>query len=197
MVRQEDGSPDRPLTKRQEALLAALWDMFDKEGFSQLTIDEISSRLRCSKASLYRLAPSKDDLVVRVIDHRGQGMLAELEAKMALAETAAARLKVFFHVVRERDRHFSARFFADTMAFRPTREQWEYGTRDGVARLARLIDAGIESGEFRPVPASLTAFIIGYVADDIRRGDVTRVTGVPAEDSYDDLLTFVLCALNP
>ena len=36
-------------------------------GFAKLTVADIARELRCSRRTLYELAPSRDDLVVRVI----------------------------------------------------------------------------------------------------------------------------------
>ena len=62
-----DRARERRLTERQRELLDHLGHMFD-EGFADLTMAEIASRLNCSMRTLYALAPSRDELVMIVID---------------------------------------------------------------------------------------------------------------------------------
>ena len=46
-------------TARQTALLDDIVGLYLVEGFAHLTLDELASRLRCSKSTLYTLAASK------------------------------------------------------------------------------------------------------------------------------------------
>ena len=43
--------------------LGPLVGLLLREGFADLTIEELASRLHCSKTTLYQLAPSKAELV--------------------------------------------------------------------------------------------------------------------------------------
>src|SRR5213076_1897274 len=57
--------PRRRPTARQRALLADLEALFLAEGFAAFTLDDLAGRLRCSKSTLYALAPSKEQLAVK------------------------------------------------------------------------------------------------------------------------------------
>src|SRR5262249_37346702 len=50
---------DSQLTGRQRALLAELEELFLAEGFLGFTLDDLAAKTRCSKSTLYALAPSK------------------------------------------------------------------------------------------------------------------------------------------
>ena len=63
----------RRLTARQRALLADLEALFLAEGFAAFTLDDLAGRLRCSKSTLYALAPSKEQLAVKVVTHFFRG----------------------------------------------------------------------------------------------------------------------------
>ncbi|MGP0107445.1 MAG: TetR/AcrR family transcriptional regulator [Acidimicrobiales bacterium] len=58
---------ERRLTDRQRQILDHLGQMFDG-GFAHLTMAEIASRSNCSLRTLYGLAPSRDELVLIVVD---------------------------------------------------------------------------------------------------------------------------------
>ena len=55
------------LTERQRNLLSGLGKLFNK-GFASLTMAEIAKNLNCSLRTLYSLAPSKEQLVLIVIE---------------------------------------------------------------------------------------------------------------------------------
>ncbi|MGN6693775.1 MAG: TetR/AcrR family transcriptional regulator, partial [Aquihabitans sp.] len=55
------------LTDRQRELLGQLGQLF-RDGFADLTMSEIAGRLNCSLRTLYGLAPSRDELVLTVVD---------------------------------------------------------------------------------------------------------------------------------
>ena len=48
---------------RKAQLLDQLVELLLAEGFAHLTLDELATRLRCSKSTLYGLADSKEQLV--------------------------------------------------------------------------------------------------------------------------------------
>lgn len=56
------------LTTRQRHVLAELEHLFFAEGFADLTMADLASRLGCSFRTLYAVAPSRDELVLVVVD---------------------------------------------------------------------------------------------------------------------------------
>ena len=62
-----DRARERGLTDRQRQLLDQMERLF-ADGFANLTMAELASRLNCSLRTLYALAPSRDELVLIVVD---------------------------------------------------------------------------------------------------------------------------------
>ena len=58
---------EQALTARQRELLDQLGALFDR-GFADLTMATIARELSCSLRTLYELAPSRDELLLMVID---------------------------------------------------------------------------------------------------------------------------------
>jgi AcrR family transcriptional regulator len=50
---------------RRDDLLARVVDIFLSNGFSSVTISALAQQLRCSKVTLYRVAPAKEQLAQR------------------------------------------------------------------------------------------------------------------------------------
>jgi hypothetical protein len=59
-------APER-LTERQRQILDQLGTLFE-DGFAHLTMADIAARVHCSLRTLYTLAPSRDELVLMVVD---------------------------------------------------------------------------------------------------------------------------------
>ena len=58
---------ERRLTARQRELLD---DLGTADGLGELTMSEIAARMNCSLRTLYGIAPSKEELVLTVVDRR-------------------------------------------------------------------------------------------------------------------------------
>jgi AcrR family transcriptional regulator len=189
-------APRRPTTRRQQALLAALGELFDAEGFAHFTLDDLAARMHCSKSSLYRLAPSKDQLAVVVMAWRGNVRDAQLDELLAKGDSAHERLRTYLTWSREMNLGTSQALFDDVISFKPTRDLWEQAGLRVTARLADLVTAGIEAGEFRAVSPYFVGYLVAYAADGIRRGIATRVTGIPEDEAYAALIDFVFQSLE-
>ena len=74
---------EQQLTDRQRDLLDRLVELFD-EGFAHLTMADLAARLNCSLRTLYELAPSRDELVLTVIDRNQKIILGETEDLLRL-----------------------------------------------------------------------------------------------------------------
>jgi AcrR family transcriptional regulator len=64
-----DREREDQLTDRQRAVLGELDALF-RDGFAELTMAEIAARAGCSLRTLYALAPSRDELVLMVVDRQ-------------------------------------------------------------------------------------------------------------------------------
>lgn len=64
-----DREREEQLTERQREVLRQLDAMF-RDGFAELTMAEIAARAGCSLRTLYALAPSRDELVLMVVDRQ-------------------------------------------------------------------------------------------------------------------------------
>jgi AcrR family transcriptional regulator len=70
---------------REEALLAAAVELLAEVGYERMTVDQIASRARASKATLYRRWPGKAEMVAEALRRQAEG------APGALADTGTLR----------------------------------------------------------------------------------------------------------
>ncbi len=86
-------------TRRQAELLDRLLSLFLDEGFSRFTLDDLAAELRCSKTTLYALAPSKEQLAVEVVKHFFKNATAAVEAAVARETDHERRIAAYLDEV--------------------------------------------------------------------------------------------------
>ncbi len=180
------------LRPRQKEILDDLEALFLAEGFSRFTVGELASRLGCSRRTLYELAPSKEELVLIVLDrflHRvGRNALASIDPDAPIAE----RIRAYFRGGEEILRQTVA--FADDVADAPTvgrllERHFRYV--DDVVE--SMLASGIASGELRAVRPELVSAVITGATMHLARPDVREDVG--HVEAADEVIDLVLAAL--
>jgi AcrR family transcriptional regulator len=161
-----EAEPSRRRRKeaRPQELLDAALDLFVEKGFAATKIDDVAARAGVSKGTVYLYFPSKEELLKAVIRHnlsltiaQGDGIVAQFEGPTAelirlvaktwwerVGETQASGI---FKLIITEVRNFPdlARFYAE--------EVIEPGER----LIVRLLQRGVDRGEFRPTDLYDTA----------------------------------------
>lgn len=70
---------------RRAQVLTVAQELFAREGFHHVSMDDIADRAAVSKPVLYRHFPSKLDLYLAVIDRRGDALLSAVDSALAAA----------------------------------------------------------------------------------------------------------------
>ena len=107
---------ERQLTVRQRQLLDELEELVAAKGLAELTMAEIAARVNCSLRTLYGISPSREELVLTVVDRRlhriGRKAIASLDASMSPLAALRAYLQAANEAVQPETVSFS-REFAD------------------------------------------------------------------------------------
>ncbi|HWD83749.1 MAG TPA: TetR/AcrR family transcriptional regulator, partial [Kribbella sp.] len=88
-------------TRRQSELLDRLLSLFLEQGFSRFTLDDLAAELRCSKTTLYALAPSKEQLAVEVVKHYFKTATAQVEAAVVRQSRHDRRIAAYLGAVAD------------------------------------------------------------------------------------------------
>ena len=180
------------LRPRQKEILDHLEALFLAEGFSRFTVGDLAGRLGCSRRTLYELAPSKEELVLTVLDrflHRvGRTALASIDPDAPIAD----RIRAYFRGGQEILRQTVA--FADDVTDAPAvgrllERHFRY-VDDVVEALLAL---GIESGELRVARPDLVSAIITGATLHLARPDVWEEVG--EVEAADEVIDLVLASL--
>jgi len=199
----DDSTPRRgalrrgSLTHRQRDLFDGLQALFLAEGFRHLSLDDLATRLRCSKTTLYALAPSKEQLAVAVVSHYFKGATERVEAQIADVADVRLRIVRYLAAIGEEMQSASAEFTSDVDGFDPARQIYERNSRAAAERIHGLVTEGIATGVFHDVHAAFAAEMVGATIAAIQGGEVRRRTGLTDAEAFTQLSSFVLRALQP
>ncbi|GAA5163312.1 MULTISPECIES: TetR/AcrR family transcriptional regulator [Amycolatopsis] len=185
----------RQLTARQRALLAELEELFLAEGFVQFTLDDLAAKMHCSKSTLYALAPSKEQLAVRVVAHFFKGAADVLETRIADLTDAREIIGSYLAGISEYLHRASPAFMRDINDFAPARAAYEMNSRAAAARIRSFIARGVEDGVFRDVHATLIAEMAAVLVEAIQTGVVGSRTGVSDAEAFTALSELLLGGL--
>lgn len=183
-------------TRRRTTLFDTLVELFLAEGFSHLTLDDISARLRCSKSTLYTLAGSKEQLVQMATVHFFRQATADVEAEVADADGARAQITAYLSAVGTALDAASDQFMADLDAFPPSREVYERNTALAAGRVQQIIAAGVAAGEFRDVHAAFAADLAATMMVRIQQRTVRANTGLDDASAYRELAAILTAGLS-
>ncbi|MDT7800831.1 MAG: hypothetical protein QOI78_4264 [Actinomycetota bacterium] len=183
-------------TARQRALLADLEALFLAEGFAAFTLDDIAARLRCSKSTLYALAPSKEQLAVKVVAQFFRGAAERIEERIAGIDDAPKLIGEYLAGVAEHLNRASATFMRDIAEFAPARETYQVNSRFAAQRIRAFIDKGVADGVFRDVHARLIAEMTGLIVEGIQTGVLAQRTEVSDAEAFTALGELLLGGLN-
>lgn len=150
-----------PPSPRLRRLLQDLESIMLTDGFLDLNTDEIARRLRCSKATLYRLAPSREELFEVVIER----VLARLRDvawnQLSEHDTWASKFTAFLiEPNRWWAQETSYKFVRDLHGFPGGQRLWHAHEKLRMDMLETIIEEGSGEGAFQPVHARLAADLI-------------------------------------
>jgi AcrR family transcriptional regulator len=138
--------------------------LFDEFGYGETSMDRIADAVGIRKASLYYYFPSKDRLLIEMHDEMLELITSAHEGRVAAGDSAESQVVgMMTDIISLQETHpGSLRVF-----FEHYRELPEPERGDIIARRSRYgdfmrqaLEAGVASGEFKPMDARLTSFAI-------------------------------------
>ena len=187
-----EGCRRAPLSSRQTEIRDQLLKLFLAEGFADLTLDAIARRLGCSKATLYTLAESKEQMVVGVIRLFFERAAAAIDQTAAAARTPEERIAVYLRATADELHAASARFMADMNALTPARRIYELNTRIAARKVREMIEQGVAGGSFRPVNAAFVGEVVAATIVRIHHGEIAKSCNSTDVDAFTELANIVL-----
>lgn len=187
-------SAEARLGPRQHDVLEQLETIFLDSGFSSLTIADLAAGVGCSRRTLYEIAPSRDQLVLVVLDRflhkKGRSALDSIDPTDSFDRQIRAYLgggvKFVWHAPLADD-------LADDA---PARRLVDRHYRFVMTVIERLVSLGIDTGEFRPVNPAIVAAAITGASLFIDEPDMTERLGITRTDTIEQILDLVLPSIT-
>jgi AcrR family transcriptional regulator len=181
--------------ERRADLLAALEELLLDEGFMALTVDDMARRLHCSKATLYSVATSKEQLVIALTKHFFRQATEEIETAVAAVTDPRRRISTYLAGVGSAMSRCSATFYGDMVGFAPTAAIYADNSRAAARRVRELIDAGVRAGALRAVDGAFAGQLTALAIEGIQSGVLLGSTGLAAGQAYSEMADLLLHGL--
>ena len=186
---------EEALTDRQRQLLDEMERLFAC-GFADLTMAELAARLNCSLRTLYALAPSRDELVLVVVDRHlwrvGRAARDALREDLAPLDAVRAYLRAATVAVSG----WTAAFARDLAAV-PAAQQLEEGHNEYLFEVTRtLLDLAVELGDIADVDTAAVARVLAGLGRFFSRPRLIPTLGSSPKEAADEVVDLVLRGLQ-
>lgn len=170
---------------RRRQLLDVAQQLFSREGFHRVSMDDIADLAQVSKPVLYRHFPSKVDLYTAVIDRRGQSLVAAIDQALASVDDdveppggrAVVRAIVRAHVefVEDAGESFSLLFESDVTRDADVRTHVEHASTAATEAVCRGLHefAGLPTAQAELLAAALVGMTQVAATSRYRSREVT------------------------
>jgi AcrR family transcriptional regulator len=186
---------ERALTARQRELLDQLGGVFDG-GFADLTMAGLAARLNCSLRTLYELAPSRDELVLVVVDRNlwriGRTAANAIDPDMAPLDALRAYLRAATEAVSGTTQAFARDLAAVPAAQRLNDDHSAYL----IAVAQSLLDLAVERGDIDPIDTAALARVMAGVGRDFSKPEVLATLRSSPKDAADAVVDILLAGLH-
>lgn len=190
-----DHDRERRLTERQREILDQLGHLFDS-GFADLTMAEIAAQANCSLRTLYGLAPSRDELVLAVVDRNlwkvGRSAMDAITPHMAPLDA----LHAYLHAATEAVNGMTQPFARDLDTVPSAQRLGDFHADYLVAVTRSLLDLAVERGEIIDIDTAAAARVMAGMARDLSRPEVMPTLRSSPKQAADSLLNIMLSGMR-
>lgn len=187
---------ERQLSTRQLELLDELEEQLLRGGLADLTMADIATRVGCSLRTLYGIAPSKDELMLTVVDRRlhriGRAAIEELDPRMSPLEALRTYLQAAHEAVQPESVVLSADLAGVTGAGRLFDAHATYL----MAVTQSLLDRAVEEGEIAPVDTAAVAHVLGGLGREFARPEVAEIAHGSPKETADAICELLIRGLQ-
>jgi AcrR family transcriptional regulator len=165
------------------------------DSLAGVTMAEIARRMNCSLRTLYGIAPSKDELVMAVVDRRLHRIGREAMGALDLDGSPLTRLRAYLQAANRAVQPTTAAFSRD-FAKDPAAQRVVGGHAAYVVAITQaLLDEAISEGQIEAMDTVALAHILGGLGAEFSRPDVGEIIRGSAKDAADFVAELILTGL--
>ncbi|MFN7118616.1 MAG: TetR/AcrR family transcriptional regulator [Saprospiraceae bacterium] len=171
-------SETRKKTDKREMILKVASEVFSRFGFEKTTLEDIGTRCRLNKASLYYYFKNKEDLFVAVVLAETAVFIEDLQAQtQTLPDTQAKTL----HYLTMRIRRYEEVLNATQLSLdrlqqvEPIFDQLYQTIKDKeILFLEQMLNAGVQQGDIQKTDTKTLAESLFLISDALKHHQVMR-----------------------
>jgi AcrR family transcriptional regulator len=186
----------RSLSPRAETLLDELEELFLTEGFRDLSIASLATQLRTSRRTFYELAPSRDELVLVVLDRIMHRMGKEAHDRLTGVADPLDRIEEYFAAAATGLRRMSLRFTEDVERQPSAQRLLADHYRYAAALMQEVVEEAIETGRARRCNPHFVAEAIDAIIVRLHDPEYRQRSPLSVEESLYEAQRFVRAALE-
>ena len=184
---------ERRLGQRHREVLDQIETLFLERGFADITIAQIASGVGCSRRTIYEIAPSKEQLVLTVIDRSMHRLGREALASVRPGDPLIDQLRQYIEGGIDLRRR--AGLFEDLADHAPARRLVDRHFRFVMTVVERLVTLGVDRGEFEPVTPAVVAAVVAGSSIYLTQPELIDDVGVEFPALVSEMLDLTLAAL--
>lgn len=166
-LQQPPGRRERKRRQMLDQIAAVAFELFERDGYQNVTMEQIATRADVAKGTLYNHFPVKEAVLAHWIEKELSSDLADLAPVLGNANSIQAQLQALFAA--------SAEWCEGHRQYLPPYIRYRFGSfdaADGAARdgdslittIAQLVEAAQREGEIRSdLDAAHLAFLVNYL----------------------------------
>ncbi|MCH2173209.1 TetR/AcrR family transcriptional regulator [Myxococcota bacterium] len=186
---------ERSLSARQLEVLDELENLVARGGIGDLTMAQIAALVNCSLRTLYGIAPSKDELLLTVVDRRlhriGRSAIEALESTMRPLDALRVYLRAANRAVQPEAVAMSADLTKVAGASRLLSSHEAYVT----SVTQNLLDRAVAAGQVAKVDTAAVAHVLGGLGREFAQPDVAEIAKAPPKETADEIAEIILQGL--
>jgi AcrR family transcriptional regulator len=167
---------------RRDELIDELIELFIREGFLGLSIEDIARELKRSKSTLYSVADSKEQIFVAVARAFFRRATARIEERLQDADERHGRIGSYLKAISDEFASASPQYFADLDAFAPTRDIYRANMDAASQRVQDLVLEAVP--ETSRADATFLGTVAAQIMEAVHRGDIEQSTGLEHPAAY-------------
>jgi len=187
---------ERQLSARQLEILEELEERLVVGGLADLTMAEIARAMNCSLRTLYGIAPSKDELVLTVVDRRlrrfGRAAIGTLVESMEPLDALRTYLAAANEAVQPESVAYAGELARVSGGQRLLDAHEDYVT----AVTQRLLERAVEARAIAPVDTAAVAHVLGGLGREFARPGVSELASGSPKQTADAVTEIVLRGLE-
>ena len=143
--------------EEQDKIVELTEEKFFRDGFYKTTMDEVASELKMSKKTIYKLFPSKQDLVKAIAKHFMEGLKNKILPALNSDKNAIEKLAELNNILAKVSQKVPSKRMDEIKTYFPSlwNEIDSFRTKMMFANITKVIDQGKEEGLFIDYPTPI------------------------------------------